>query len=206
MKQILLLAAALGAYLTSGAQVGLLLGGNVAGYTYSYKGVSEDRSSVIGPNAGVMLRIRPLHRWIGEPSLTYTRKGARNMPDGAFGIDYIKNKLDYVQLSLPVLYRQPLSFLTDVTIGAGPYLSYLVNASRRTHYTDGADSNRNIVVGASAGSELRRYDAGLRLAGGLHAGRWVLSFNYDLGLMNISPAADQKIKTRTFGTSLVLFF
>jgi hypothetical protein len=96
--------------------------------------------------------------------------------------------------------------LTDATIGAGPYVGYLAGSSERTRYRSGQDSTRDHSIGSATGNDFGPIDAGVRFAGGLHVGRWNLSFAYDMGLSDIVPAQHIRVRTRTFSTSLVLFF
>ncbi len=193
-------------------QAGIQLGWNVAGQRFTYDGKAESRSAKMGLNAGIVYRFWSMSRVVMEPSLIFTRKGARDndpvprFQTTVFNNDYEQIRMDYLQASLPILYRQPLTIFTDATIGGGPFVSYLTGAKQRIGLVNGSEASVFPRVGSREEDHIRRLDAGLRFAGGLHVGRWNLSLTYDLGLANISPREGEKVRTRTFGLNLVLYF
>lgn len=207
MKHSFLGLALLLSALVSTAQPAVQTGLNLASYRYTFDGSYSERDLVIGLNAGVLYRLRLPGRLALEPSLLYSRKGARRITDNTAAIDYIKVKLDYIQLSLPLLYRIGFTRHLDFNFGGGPYAAYLLSAASRTHFYVGDDEQTKLKIGSDgAAHDFRQGDAGLRLMAGAHLRKLYFYLSYDLGLVNVTPRQSETIRTRCFGANLALFF
>lgn len=55
------------------------------------------------------------------------------------------NKLNYLQLNLPVVATFPVSDEIDYEIGAGPYASYLLSGKSTIEEFDGSTSSYTII-------------------------------------------------------------
>jgi hypothetical protein len=144
--------------------------------------------------------------FIVEPALQYTRKGAINT-NTAFPIDHYRTRLDYIQLTLPFMYRAYIDRGMDFTIGAGPFAGVLANADVVTVYANGEQTKGEYSIGTGNPNDFKPMDAGLRFGAGLRFARVInLSATYDLGLADIAPQASDEIRTRTFALNLGIMF
>lgn len=188
------------------AQVGIQAGWNLNNLKYQLNGVEFDRSSTPGFNAGMFYRLPLSRHFVVEPALQYSRKGAMNtLPAGP--VDYHKVRLDYIQAMLPFMYRYKVDRGMDFTLGAGPFLGILANADVITRYTNGTRTTSEYPIGNDNPGGFRSLDGGLRFTGGIRFARHInLSAAYDLGLADISPQANEEIRTRTFSINLGFMF
>jgi hypothetical protein len=187
------------------AQLGIQGGYNVNNYQYKINGLQQDRVATSGFNVGLFYR-----GWLGpygvvEPSLLFTRKGAVNT-NAFFPIDHYKTRLDYIQFSLPFMFRAPLYRGMDFTIGGGPFASVLAHADAVAHYENGRNISEDYSIGVGDPNDFKPMDAGLRFQTGLRISRVNLSMAYDLGLADIAPQNNEEIRTRAFSINLGLFF
>jgi hypothetical protein len=123
--------------------------------------------------------------------LAYVRKGSQYQPIGYTLLvepDYATEKLDCIQLSFPFLYRIPIAASSDIALGAGPYLGYLVKATQLTHYTDGTNRKVDLEIGNEISHDYKRLDFGARFQATLKFKHWLCILNYDLGLIDVTPA------------------
>ena len=188
------------------AQPGIMAGWNLNNYQYQLNGVQQGRGSTPGFNIGMFYRGSLDRSFVVEPSLAFTRKGAMNTYT-AFPIDYYHTRLDYVQLSVPFMYRAWIDRGMDFTIGAGPFVSVLTHADVITHYANGDQTKGEYAIGTANPNDFKPMDAGLRFGAGLRFARTIyLSANYDLGLADVAPQANTEIRTRTLSLNLGLMF
>jgi hypothetical protein len=187
------------------AQPGVQGGWNVNNYQYKINGLQNDRAAVSGFNVGMFYR-----GWLGpygvvEPSLLFSRKGAMNNHT-LFPVDNYRVRLDYVQLSLPFMFRGYIDRDIDFTIGGGPFASVLAHADAITQYNDGRNIRDDYSIGTGTPDDFKPLDAGLRFQTGVRLGQINLSMAYDLGLADIAPQNNEEIRTRTFSLNLGVFF
>ena len=188
--------------LGAAAQVGITGGWNMNNYRYESRGVQHSRSSVSGFNIGLFYRVPLSRHFIVEPVLLFSRKGAQNN-NTAFPVDYYRNRLDYVELAVPFMYRAPIDRRMDFSIGAGPYAALLAHADVLTNYSNSDRRRDESSIGSGNPDDFSAADAGLRFGAGLRFARSImLSASYDLGLADIAPQASDEIRTRTFSLNL----
>lgn len=202
------LSLALGAFLfpaAAFAQPGITGGFNTSTYKYQYNGTTNGRSAFMGFNAGMFYRGSLDRNVIIEPSLLFTRKGARNN-NTPIPVDYTKNRLDYIQLNVPVMYRGWVSRHADFTIGGGPYAALLAHADVRTHYLSGDQVLDDYSIGTERFDDFKPLDAGLRFGAGFRYDKVNISMAYDLGLADIAPQGNTEIRNRTFSVNMGFLF
>lgn len=187
------------------AQPGITGGLNTSTYRYEYRGFNEGRSAYIGFNAGMFYRVDLAKHAIIEPSVMFSRKGARNN-NTPFPVDYTKIRLDYVQLNVPFMYRGWINRDVDFTIGGGPYAAVLANAAIRTHYRTGDQDLSDASIGGDRRDDFKPMDAGLRFGAGFRFDQVNISMAYDLGLADIAPQGDTEIRNRTFSVNMGFMF
>ncbi len=191
--------------LSTSAQPGITGGFNTSTYTYRVNETISGRSSYPAFNAGLFYRGSIARHAVIEPSIMFTRKGARNS-NTPFPIDYIKNRLDYIQLNVPVMYRGWVSRHADFTVGGGPYAALLANASSRSHLRNGDIVVEDFSIGGDRRDDFRPLDAGLRFGAGFRYDQVNVGIAYDLGLADIAPQDNIAIRNRTFSVNLGFMF
>lgn len=205
MKSILCFCFLLVSISAVNAQPGFIVGLSGSGQQRRMENLKENTQSIFGLNAGVLYRFRPLRNFAIQPALTYCRKGSEYEPSGGFiGFvpEYRIDKLHYVQLSVPLLYRTPFA-VYDVSIGAGPYFGYLVKGLRRSHYPYGIDTREEeMKVGSEISYDYKRMDMGIQIAAGLKYNRWILHLNLDLGLIDVAPRDYETFENRSAAISI----
>jgi hypothetical protein len=190
--------------LAANAQLGIQAGWNVNNYQFKVNGMQHDRVATSGFNAGLFYRGWMGHHGVIEPSLLFSRKGALNN-EPEFLVDQSRARLDYVQASLPFMYRGRIDRNMDFTIGGGPFAAVLADADVITQYANGTRVVEDYRIGNGAGNDFKPFDAGLRFQTGLRISRVNLSMAYDLGLADIAPQHNAEIRTRAFSLNLGLF-
>lgn len=192
--------------LSAAAQPGIMGGWNANNYQYKINGIQNDRTATSGFNVGLFYRGWMGYNGVIEPTLQFSRKGAMNT-NTVFPVDNYKLRLDYVQFSLPFMFRGDIGRDADFTIGGGPFASVLAHASARTQYQNGDYAvDDNYRIGSGDPDDFRPLDAGLRFQTGLRFGQVSLSAAYDLGLADIAPQNNEEIRTRTFSLNLGFMF
>ncbi len=176
-------------------------GFNTSTYKYQVNNNTSGRSALVGFNAGLFYRGSLASHVIIEPSLLFTRKGARNN-NTPFPVDYTKNRLDYIQLNVPFMYRGWVSRHADFTLGGGPYAAVLAHADVRTQYRTGDRTLDDYSIGTNSSDDFKPMDAGLRFGAGFRYDQVNVSMAYDLGLADIAPQANTAIRNRSFSVNM----
>ena len=169
----------LGLLLTSGqvasqpwnSTVGIKGGMNVS--RLSVSGLT-DENNVIGYHAGVFVRLGLTPCFAIQPEALFSMKGAEVNFNNAFASGGAIVRLNYMDVPVLAVFK----FLPHVSLQAGPYFSYLIDASiKNTSGSDGSDfsselneDNFNRVdygLVAGAGFEFRSLNFGVRYLQGL---------------------------------------
>lgn len=190
------------------AQIGITAGLNLAKYSYSEESFNVERKSLMSYNFGIQYKKSLSEKFYLLPELEYTVKGANvymSYPIGETGPMKNTNKLNYLQLTLPVMGAFALDDegTYDFEIGLGPYAGYLLSAKQKVEEFDGSTSESKFSSDA-----LKRMDYGLQFSTGFRMSKQLgLHFKYDLGLANIEPeSGNPAIKTRNFSINLSWIF
>jgi Outer membrane protein beta-barrel domain len=167
---------------------GILAGGQVAGQPWSstvgikggmnvshlsVSGLTEE-SNVIGYHAGIFARLGLTPCFAIQPEALFSMKGAEVYFDNAFVKGGAIVRLNY--MDVPVL--AVIKFFPHLSLQAGPYFSYLIDASiKNSSENEGSDisselneDNFNRVdygLVAGAGLEFRSMNFGVRYLQGL---------------------------------------
>ncbi len=186
---------------------GFQLGFNLNDYKYLIGDNRQDRSYLSGWNVGVMYRTDG-RKWRVQPTLLWSQKGAQNVLDAPLQYSWISNRLTYLSLSAPVLYNANMEGIKNFTlsIGAGPYVGYLLKATAIKKLLHGGDDEReDYKMGSASTDDFKRGDFGLAFVFGAKLRRVNMAIGYDFGLANISPAENTSIKNRTISINFGVF-
>ena len=142
--------------------------------------------AVTGFNAGAVVDFS-FSNWSLQPGLFFTTKGKRMLmeftyPDGSASRTStmsFKEKLNYLELPVNLLYNIKLSPVVKLQLGGGPYLGYGLS---------GSEGSNTISFGKKTdNSGLKNPDYGFNfIAGFKFKDKYTLNANYGLGLANLS--------------------
>ncbi|MFY0253142.1 outer membrane beta-barrel protein [Chitinophaga sp. 30R24] len=126
-----------------------------------------------------------------------------------------KLKLQYLELPVNFVYKQPVSF-GKLIIGAGPYGAYCTRADYKLSiFNDGRliqsssqhldfDSSPNVL---GTDMSLQRWDAGINFIAGLELKSFLtLDFHYSQGLLDMNKLSNNKLKNNYWGITLGFLF
>ncbi len=190
------------------SQAGMQIGLNATNYKLVQAGMHEKRSTKIGLNAGLLYRTPGKHFCL-QPTLLYTQKGAINNDwnINATNVDHYKNRLNYLELSVPVLLKMPVNGPKNTfDIGVGPYLGKLLSAVSKIYYLDGTKKNSKFKIGTAQTDDFKPIDVGLSIYMGVRIHHFYMNMVYDLGLSNVDPITNQSIKNRCFSFNMGALF
>ena len=163
---IFLCTGTLSAQLKFGAKGGL----NISTQTTNFF-IIESTNPKIGPNVGIFAEYELNDKFILQPELAYSSLGA-NWEQ--FGMTVLAN-LNYIVLPVVLKYR-----ISDLSIGVGPQLGYLVSASYKG---GGVNKNGKDDFKTNDFSALLNTDSAVNE-------NIVIGLRYQTGLSNILPKDD----------------
>jgi len=206
-KQLFLLIAAIGFAVSSYAQFGMQLGCNISSYRFVTGGTSDPRGMKFGLNAGILYRTPGKHFGI-QPTLLFSQKGCtRNSTATGSTIKVFRNKLDYLEASMPILIKMPFAGPKNTfDIGAGPYFGTLIAAYSKAKYDDGHSTKTAFKIGTSNSSSFTPTDYGMCLYLGGRFTHFNMSLVYSIGFADIDPQSGESIKNRCFSYNFGVFF
>lgn len=178
-------------------------------------GETFPNSKLIGFNAGV-LAAYPVGKIAIQAGLLYTTKGGvpysfptNSTANNSFGRKDVL-RLNYLEMPLNVLYNLPVG-PGKFFLGGGPYIgigisgkaSYkIIEAPGETSTNQTTKGSKSVTYG-SGYDDLKTTDIGLgaKLGFALNKG-WLISFNYEQGLTNLSNDPRYNGKNKTLSLSL----
>ncbi|PSK91566.1 porin family protein [Taibaiella chishuiensis] len=199
---LLFLVLSSGAY----AQLGITAGANIGKYHYGESRFDVHRKVLLSFNAGLQYKKKLNGHLFLLPELSFTQKGTRvyyDYPIGYTGPMKNTNRLNYIQLTLPVMAAIPVSDDLDYEIGGGLYMAYLVKAIQQTFAFDGNSAKHDFTSGA-----FKKLDVGLHLTTGFRMGKKLgLHVHYDFGLTNIEGLSNSpSVKNRNCSINMSWLF
>ena len=172
---------------------GYWFGMNLTTMTIITKGISTKAETPMGIHFGGNFEL-PLNRNFSILSgFVFSSKGAD------YKIDSISFSLapTYIEIPVNVAYSFRLK-ATRVLLFAGPYSAcaiggYKIVSGKRYRY---------LTFGTSENDDLKRFDFGFNFGVGVNIKGFLVSAQYGIGLTNISPTNDSKMKNRVIGISI----
>lgn len=156
------------------AQFGVKGGAN---FSNLYNDDVDDNNVLTSFNAGVYATL-PLTDFMAiQPEVLYSRKGAEMVYNNAFVSGTAKFKLNYIEV--PVLLKVNLA--KNLSVHAGPYFSYLVDAQ----ITNETDSGSFDFEETYDNDDFNKFDAGLAAGIGLDFDKFGIGVRYNYGLSTV---------------------
>lgn len=200
MKKLLLVLVIAVSAFTVNAQVqfGVKAGVNFANQKYTYGGVSVSPKSLLGFHAGVIANFGVGDKFIIQPGLLFSQKGAKIDENGVTYTD----TYNYLDIPINGVYKIDAGSV-KILLNAGPSLSYALSGKSKDD-----SGSTNIEFGSNEG-QAKRLDFGIGFGGGVQFGSVVASLNYNIGLANIyNPPTgyDMSVKNNVFSISVAYLF
>ena len=158
-----------------------------------------DKANVLNAfHVGLLVDL-PLAKFLSfQGGLLYTGKGTKTEVGKPGDLLYVKTTSNpmYIEMPLNLVAKLPLGF-TKVVVGAGPYGAIGIAGSNNVEIqTTGnatAYSNKEIVFDGDSNTNpspygfgnLKRFDYGMNILGGLEFSRFTATVNYSIGFTNI---------------------
>lgn len=220
MRKFLLCAVLfVGAVCTASAQeqlpFGVRVGMNLNSFSVSGDDGDYDQlESRVGFHVGVVMDWNVVGNFYVQPGLYFTTRGAKY--EDLYEDESYSEKWNMNYLQIPILasYRFLVSDKVKIDINVGPYFAVGLNGKIKYNDTYGYETDKyevNAFKKSSAdedGSDLKRFDAGLRFGGGLQFKKFYVGLNYDFGFLDILGHGDygwadeMKMKNNSFQISL----
>ncbi len=171
---------------------------NFSNVTVTNDGRIDKANALTVFHAGLFADL-PLSKFISfQGGLLYTGKGAKTEFGKAGDAVYIKTTSNpkYIEIPLYIVVKIPLG-ITKLFVGAGPYGAIAIggknNVEIQTPGNITAYSNKDIVFDGDSNTtpssygfgNLKRFDYGMNILGGLEFSRFTLTANYGIGFTNI---------------------
>lgn len=152
-----------------------------------------------------------------QSGLTYIGKGAKAEESATMGADSYrvvgKINLSYLELPVNAVFKFNAG-QGSLFFGAGAYYGYALNGKTKVEatvtidgQTDKDSETDDLIFGNTEADDFKRGDFGLNfLAGYQLANGFNIHGGYGLGLRNISPSTDGKVKNRGFSVGVGFSF
>lgn len=192
--------------LESSAQTFIIKGGlNLANMLAKDDEGEFDTKTVPGINLGVSAEIPITEMFSFESGLQLGRKGTKSTYlDTYYDVEVEgKYELLYLDIPLTVKARHELNEINLYGI-VGPYIGF----GLKGQIFDGGEGTTVKWGSDGENDDLKRFDSGLLIGGGVEIKRIQIGFNYGLGLANISSYTEYetKISNRVFSISVGYIF
>jgi hypothetical protein len=108
-----------------------------------------------------------------------------------------KDKVNYLELPVNVLYRKQISKFTSFHIGGGPYMAYGLSAK---NWQDGKETELSFGNDVGGRDAYKRLDFGANfLAGAILNNNYIIDINYGLGISNLAYFTGYRVLSFTVG-------
>ncbi|QNA42831.1 porin family protein [Lacibacter sediminis] len=208
MRKILLIAAVFSFSLfraSSQVKFGFNAGISVSNAVSRDKEENETEISdpIAGLNIGFVTTVPIGKNFSFAPGLNFVQKGAKQSESyESLGAETItinwQGRLSCLELQLPILYNTN-GEKGKFFLGAGPTLSYAISGKSKLKITGEEQEDRKLDFGNSNEDDLRPFDIGANVLIGYMINKgFVVSANYNMGLLNLTPGDDAKDMSNRF--------
>lgn len=176
------------AQMKSGYRAGI----NLTSMYISSNGNEISAETPVGIQFGGMYEIPLAKKFTFQSGLVFTSKGTDYKIDG---VNYSITPA-YIEMPVHLVYYAGTGSF-KVSIFAGPYLSSAFGG-----YKIDTTGFKDLTFGDSETKDLKLLDIGLDAGLGINFNEYVFSFQYGIGLRNVSPREGLSMKNQVFGISI----
>jgi hypothetical protein len=173
-----------------------VFGVNLTTMTIKINGVRYYPKTSGGIHFGVFYEYTISKNFALQPSFIFSAKGS----------DY---KIDTTEFSIaPAYIEVPINASFNfgsrdvkVSLFSGPYFAYAFGGYK----IESGSAYKSISYGSGKNYDLRPFDIGFNIGASVKIKRYQISFQYGMGLTNISPVrtADEEMKNKVIGISII---
>jgi hypothetical protein len=165
------------------SQIGIRAGVNIATLNYDPDDFSDDVSSIIGLNIGLLMELPVTDRISLQPEIHFIQKGAKEEFDDFFGSGKITTTFNYLELAVMGKFNL-LDIGNDggLYLGLTPHLGYALSGETKFE-ENGFSDTEDIDF-----DEVSRIDFGIGFGAGATFGNFFLDIRYNLGLTNLNDS------------------
>ncbi|MFN8240654.1 MAG: porin family protein [Bacteroidales bacterium] len=179
-------------------KIGPKLGVNISTMTFSTSGVSIDPKPLTGFSFGVLFENSASANLSFQTGIMYSGKGSTYKIEGDGVTVDMKIAPWFLQVPYNVLYSFG-STKAKFSLLGGPYLAFGMGGT-----VEAFGETEKIVFGSDG--DLKSMDFGLNIGAGLKIDNFLLSAQYELGLVNMSTTEDLENKLKVFSVSFSYLF
>nr|MBS0037708.1 PorT family protein [Saprospiraceae bacterium] len=178
------------------SQIGVRAGVNLASQEYD-PDITQDQSSIIGLNLGVIYEMGISELLTIQPELHFIQKGAKDEFDELGGSYESEIRLNYLELGI-MARLDLLDFGNDagLYVGITPNLGYALSGKTKSSGSFGGisfDDEEDIDFDDDG---IERLDFGIGLGAGVNFGNFFIDARYNLGLADIVEDDDLTVNNK----------
>lgn len=191
-------------YALAQVRFGPKAGVNFSTMTLKSSGISLDPSNLTGFQFGIVSEISLGSNFALQPGVIYSVKGSGYSISG-FDMEVEINPT-YIEVPVNAIYKIGAGPI-NVLLMAGPYFGYGIGGNYSMKSAQ-ETIDEAIKYGSGDNNDLKPFDIGVNLGGGLEIGRIQVAFQYCLGLTNLAPVTDNSAeqKNKVMTISLAYLF
>jgi len=172
---------------------GYIFGMNLSTLTIETNGIDADPDISPGVRFGGFLEIPVIKNFTFQPQFLFSAKGSTyNLDNGDMSLSPV-----YIEIPAMIVYSFGSKFV-KISIFAGPYFALCMGGYK---LASGGELN-NLNFGTDDNDDLKLFDAGLNIGTGINIRSLMISAQYGMGLVNISPTAATEMKNQVIGISI----
>jgi hypothetical protein len=177
------------AQMKSGYRFGL----NLTTMTIKAKGLGSKPETPMGVHFGSNYEIPLMRNFSFLTGFLFSSKGSD------FKIDTVDFSLTptYMEIPVNIVYNFG-SKATKISLFAGPYSACAIGGYKIVS----GSGFKYLAFGADENNDLKYFDVGFNFGVGVNIKGFVISAQYGIGLVNLSPTDDSKIRNKVIGISI----
>ncbi len=176
-----------------------IFGVNLSTMTLKSKGISFDPEAAVGIRFGGFVDIPLQGNFTLQPGLMFSAKGSN------FKIDSAEFSISPIYIEVPVIAVYTFgSDAVKISVFAGSYFACGIAGYK----IDSGGELKDIRFGSGENYDLKPFDIGLNFGAGVNIKGFLISAQYGIGLLNLSPVAtiDSETKNKVIGISISSLF
>jgi hypothetical protein len=177
---------------------GYIFGVNLSSLSLKTKGISSYPETQGGIHLGGFYEVPLSKKFIFQPSLLFSAKGS------SYVIDTIQSFLSPIYIEIPAIIAYRFgSDAVKIYLFAGPYFACGIGGLSM----DKNGNLKDIRFGSGENKDLKPFDIGFNLGAGVNIRGLLISAQYGIGMVNISPLrpVDSEMKNKVVGISISFY-
>jgi hypothetical protein len=176
--------------MTSGIRIGM----NLTTMTIKTKGISTKPETPIGIHFGVNYEISLKRNFSILTGFILSSKGAD------YKIDTVDFSLTpaYIEIPVNIAYSFDIEPI-KISLFAGTYSACAIGGYKIVL----GNEVKYLNFGTGKNNDLKYFDFGFNFGVGVNIRKYIISGQYGIGITNVSPANDSKMKNKVIGISII---